>query len=249
MSPPEAALAAGPAAGTQDEADGLNARHGTLDADALIRLATDELFPGRVALVSSFGAESAVLLHIAAEVHRSLPVIFIDTGRLFPETLEYRSRLTERLGLTDVRTIGPSPERLATLDPLRALWMTDPDLCCRVRKVEPLARGLAGFDAWFTGRKRFQSRTRAGIPVFEADGGRIKINPLAGWTADDLAAHAARHGLPQHPLVSRGYPSIGCVPCTDRVDPGEDARAGRWRGTDKTECGIHVGLEADGSGI
>lgn len=243
------ALAVDPAAGAVAEAHVLNARYGDLTARALIRLAAGELFPGRVALVSSFGAESAVLLHIAAEIDRNLPVIFIDTGRLFPETLEYRSRLTEQLGLTDVRTIGPSPERLAALDPARALWMTDPDLCCRIRKTEPLARGLAGFDAWFTGRKRFQSRTRAGIPVFEADAGRIKINPLANWTAADLAAYAAEHELPQHPLVSKGYPSIGCVPCTDRVEAGEDARAGRWRGTDKTECGIHLGLEADGSGI
>jgi phosphoadenosine phosphosulfate reductase len=151
--------------------------------------------------------------------------------------------------LTDVRTVTPDPRRLARKDPHRALWMANPDLCCQIRKTEPLKRALDGFDAWFTGRKRFQSRTRAVLPVFEADGHRIKVNPLIAWSAADLAAYATRHGLPEHPLVARGYPSIGCVPCTTRVEPGEDPRAGRWRGQEKTECGIHTNLEADGSGI
>jgi phosphoadenosine phosphosulfate reductase len=250
--PPHDALAlaaAPPEARRAGDAGALNARYTGLGASALIRLAVDDLFPGRIAVVSSFGAESAVLLHLVSEIDRSVPVVFIDTGRLFPETLEYRTRLTDRLGLTDVRTIGPAPERLAELDPARALWMTEPDLCCRIRKTEPLARALTGFDAWFTGRKRFQSRQRASIQMFEADAGRIKVNPLASWGIEDLSAYAAEHELPAHPLVTQGYPSIGCVPCTDRVLPGEDPRAGRWRGTDKSECGIHISLEADGSGI
>jgi phosphoadenosine phosphosulfate reductase len=153
------------------------------------------------------------------------------------------------LGLTDVRSVTPDPDRLHARDPHRALWMTDPDLCCRIRKTEPLARALENLDAWFTGRKRFQGATRAALRLFEADGERIKINPLANWGADDLKAYMERHDLPAHPLVARGYPSIGCEPCTSRVAPGEDPRAGRWRGTDKIECGIHTGLEADGSGI
>jgi phosphoadenosine phosphosulfate reductase len=227
----------------------LNAQYGGRDARSLIKLATEELFPGRIALVSSFGAESAVLLHMLAEVDRSVPVIFLDTGRLFAETLVYRTELAERLGLTDVRTFQPDPERLAAKDPHRALWMTNPDLCCFIRKTEPLQRALRGFDAWFTGRKRFQNATRSELPVFENDGPRIKVNPLAGWAPAELKAYAVRYGLPEHPLVVKGYPSIGCVPCTTRVLPGEDARAGRWRGLDKTECGIHVELEIDGSGI
>ena len=227
----------------------LEARYGGLDARRVIDAALAELFPGRVAMVSSFGAESATMLHLLASVDPSAPVIFLDTGRLFPETLAYRDELIDRLGLTDVRSVRPSPERLAALDPAKALWMTDPDLCCRIRKTEPLAEALAGFDAWFTGRKRFQSKTRSGLTMFEEDAGRIKINPLARWNSADLADYAARHDLPAHPLVAKGYPSIGCVPCTDRVLPGEDLRAGRWRGVDKTECGIHLGLEADGSGI
>lgn len=231
------------------EADALEARYGELPAREVVRVAVEELFPGRVALVSSFGSESIVLLHLLSTVDRDVPVLFLDTGRLFPETLAYRVEVTRRLGLTDVRTISPNEERLAGLDPHKALWMTNPDLCCRIRKTEPLAEALNGFSAWFTGRKRFQTSARAGLPVFEADGDRTKINPLADWTPSALTAYAERHDLPPHPLVAKGYLSIGCVPCTDRVQPGEGARAGRWRGSDKTECGIHLGLENDGSGI
>lgn len=230
------------------EAALLNARHGDLSAPEIIARAIDR-FGEKIALVSSFGAESAVLLHIAASVDRSVPVVFVDTGRLFPETLAYRDTLIEALGLTDVRTVGPDPAKLANADPYKALWMTDADACCRIRKTEPLSRALEGFDAWFTGRKRFQAATRAAIPVFEADGVRIKVNPLAAWNSAELKAYAAEKGLPAHPLVAQGYPSIGCVPCTSKVKEGEDERAGRWRGLDKTECGIHFGLEIDGSGI
>jgi phosphoadenosine phosphosulfate reductase len=250
MAPLDAlALAVEPVAGVADEAASLNARYGTLDARAAIEVAVDELFPGRLALVSSFGAESAVLLHLLAEVDRTIPVVFLDTGRLFAETLQYRTQLSERLGLTDVRTVTPEPERVAAKDPHRALWMTNPDLCCFIRKTEPLQRALKGFDAWITGRKRFQNAVRSILPMFEAEGERIKINPLVNWSSAELQAYAARHDLPPHPLVAQGYPSIGCVPCTSRVLPGEDQRAGRWRGLDKVECGIHVELEIDGSGI
>ncbi len=243
------ALSVDPDGGTGAEAAALNARYGGRDASGAIALAVNDLFPGRVALVSSFGAESAVLLHLLSEVDRTVPVIFLDTGRLFAETLQYRTRLVEHLGLADVRSVTPDADRLRGADPHRALWMTNPDLCCQIRKTEPLARALKGFDAWFTGRKRFQNAVRAELRPFEADGERIKINPLADWSADDLHAHIARHRLPEHPLVAQGYPSIGCVPCTSRVAPGEDARAGRWRGLEKTECGIHTDLESDGSGI
>jgi phosphoadenosine phosphosulfate reductase len=250
MAPLDAlALAVDPDNGTLAEATALNARYGGLDTRQLIDVAVNELFPGRIALVSSFGAESAVLLHLLADVDSAAPVIFLDTGRLFAETLQYRTQLAETLGLMDVRSITPDPSRLSDKDPHRALWMTNPDLCCHIRKTEPLQRALKGFDAWFTGRKRFQNDLRTALPLFEGDGDRIKINPLANWTSDQLKAHIRRHDLPEHPLVARGYPSIGCVPCTTRVQPGEDDRAGRWRGVDKIECGIHTELEIDGSGI
>jgi len=231
------------------DAASLEARYGNLGTLDVIDLAVHELFPGRVALVSSFGAESSVLLHLLSEVDRDVPVVFLDTGRLFAETLEYRTRLIDHLGLTGVRTVGPDVQRVKEQDPHRALWMTNPDMCCHLRKTEPLEQALGDFDAWFTGRKRFQGGARKALPVFEADGARVKINPLARWTPEALKDHAARHRLPEHPLVSRGYLSIGCVPCTSKVEPGEDQRAGRWRGKDKVECGIHVNLEADGSGI
>ncbi|MCB1495051.1 MAG: phosphoadenylyl-sulfate reductase [Bauldia sp.] len=251
MAPRDAiALAIDPDNGVRAEAAALNARHGDLEASAAVELAVTELFPGKVALVSSFGAESAVLLHLVAEIDRKVPVIFLDTGRLFAETLEYRTKLVETLGLGDVRTVTPDPQRLVGDDPHRALWMTNPDLCCHIRKTEPLKRAVRGFDAWFTGRKRFQNAQRARLSLFEAEGTRIKINPLASWTASDLKTYALRHQLPEHPLVAKGYPSIGCVPCTGRVSSYEDQRSGRWRGLDKTECGIHAPLlETDGSGI
>jgi phosphoadenosine phosphosulfate reductase len=250
MAPLDAlAYAVDPADDTRTEAARLNGRYGDLAAHDVIALAVETLFHGRIALVSSFGAESAVLLHLLSEVDPHVPVVFLDTGRLFAETLEYRTLLAGQLGLSDVRTITPDPERLAANDPHRALWMTNPDLCCHIRKTEPLARALEGFDAWFTGRKRFQNSVRSGLKLFEADGERIKVNPLASWSIVDLKAYAERHRLPEHPLVAKGYPSIGCVPCTSRVAVGEDIRAGRWRGLDKTECGIHMPLETDGSGI
>ncbi len=198
-----------------------------------------DVFPGRAAVVSSFGAESAVLLHLIASIDRSTPVLFIDTGRHFPETLDYRDRLVDRLGLTGVQNIGPSADEVAALDAdlSRAVW--DPDGCCAFRKVAPLQRALARYDAWITGRKRFQSRTRLDLLPFEADGEHVKINPLASWSAADIAEYVARHRLPPHPLVARGYSSIGCAPCTSIVAPGEDQRSGRWRSLEKTECGIH----------
>ena len=198
-------------------------------------------FGDRLALVSSFGAESAVLLHLAAEVDPSIPVIFLETGMLFGQTLDHRRRLAERLGLTDVRDVRPDPAELAVHDPKGLLHRTDVDGCCRMRKVLPLARALDGFDAWITGRKRFQGGDRLRLPVEEVDvDGRTKFNPLADWTKADVDAYAAEHALPAHPLTAQGYPSIGCWPCTRPVDEGEDARAGRWSGLEKTECGIHV---------
>ncbi len=209
-------------------------------------------FAGRIALVSSFGADSVVLLHLAATVDPSIPVIFIDTGKIFGSTLRYRDALVERLGLSDVRAARPDPDVLAAQDTDSGLWLRDPDKCCAIRKVAPLARALSGFDAWISGRKRYQGGVRADLPLAEADGERIKINPLAGWSKDDLEAYRHRHDLPEHPLVADGFRSIGCMPCTTRVAEGEDERDGRWRGRKKTECGIHFGLaafETEGSGI
>ena len=206
---------------------------------ALLRRAVTRDFAGRFAVVSSFGADSAMLLALVAEIDRAVPVLFLDTGMHFPETLAYRDALTARLGLTDVRSIVPDPAAVAARDPRGDLHLFVPDDCCALRKVAPLARALAPFAAWATGRRRQQAATRTHLPFVETVDGRQKYNPLADWTAERIAAELARRGLPRHPLVTRGYPSIGCAPCTRAVRPGEDARAGRWAGLAKTECGIH----------
>jgi phosphoadenosine phosphosulfate reductase len=193
-----------------------------------------------LAVVSSFGTESAALLKVMADVDAAIPVIFLDTGWLFEETLAYRDTLVAMLGLRDVRSFQPVEATLSDQDPDRELWFSDPDACCRIRKVEPLARALAPFDAWINGRKRFQGGARAVIPVVEDDGARLKFNPLANVSREEIAAIYASAKLPPHPLVQSGYLSVGCMPCTSRASSDEDARAGRWRGRPKTECGIHT---------
>jgi phosphoadenosine phosphosulfate reductase len=200
-----------------------------------------EAFGDRIALVSSFGAESAVLLDLVSKVKPDMAVLFLDTGMLFGQTLDYRKQLAARLGLTGVRDLRPLYNDLAVADPEAKLWQTDTDACCNIRKVLPLDRALGGFDAWITGRKRFHGGERLSLPVVEqADDGKIKFNPLANWAKADLDAYMAEHDLPAHPLVAQGFPSIGCWPCTQPVEDGQDVRAGRWVGQDKTECGIHV---------
>jgi phosphoadenosine phosphosulfate reductase len=194
----------------------------------------------RLALVSSFGTESAALLKVMADVDPAIPVIFLDTGWLFEETLAYRDTLIEKLGLRDVRSIKPLDETLSREDPDRELWFSDPDACCRIRKVEPLKRALAPFEAWINGRKRFQGGLRADIPVVEQDGIRLKFNPFANVSREQIEAIFKGANLPSHPLTASGFLSVGCMPCTSRTSPDEDARAGRWRGRPKTECGIHT---------
>ena len=198
------------------------------------------LLRGRVAVISSFGAESAVLLDLVAQIDPSVPVFFLDTKRHFPETLEYRDRLSRRLGLSDVRSLAPTPKALQDRDPQDQLADFDPDACCALRKVEPLDLVLPDFDVWITGRKRSQSATRAALPLVDPQpDGSVKLNPLAGWGPEKIEAQMQRRDLPRHPLVAKGYTSIGCAPCTRAVKDGEDGRAGRWAGLAKTECGIH----------
>jgi phosphoadenosine phosphosulfate reductase len=237
---------------TAADAAALEVRFAGVPAPTMLaELLTGEL-AGSVAAVSSFGAESAVLLHIIANVDRAVPVIFTNTQKMFGETLAYRDTLSERLGLTDLRVFRPDPHLLAVRDAKAERWSYDPDGCCELRKVEPLARALVPFDAWISGRKGFQAGTRRALPRFEEDQGRLKINPLVDWDKAALDAYFAAHDLPRHPLEAKGYPSIGCAPCTSPVRPGEDPRAGRWRGMDKVECGIHMlagtGIKVDEAG-
>ncbi|HYP63917.1 MAG TPA: phosphoadenylyl-sulfate reductase [Acidocella sp.] len=210
-------------------------------AETILGDAIKRDFAGNIALVSSFGTESAILLHMVSRIDPNLPVIFLDTGKLFPETLAYRDELVKRLGLTDVRAIKPSGSQLAAYDPDGRLWQKDTDLCCAIRKTNPLDEALTGFEAWITGRKRSQSSTRANLqPVETGADGRITVNPLAYWNDEQLEAYFEAHDLPRHPLQAQGYSSIGCAVCTAKPLPGQDKRSGRWAGQAKTECGIHM---------
>jgi phosphoadenosine phosphosulfate reductase len=203
--------------------------------------AANRALPGRLAVVSSFGTESAVLLKFVADVDRTLPVLFLDTEWLFKETLAYRDALIDRLNLTDVRTIAPSPSALALRDPKRDLCFRDREACCAIRKVAPLVQELVPFDGWVSGRKRIHGGERAHLPVVEVDGERLKFNPLARLSRAEIDSVFATADLPRHPLQALGFTSVGCVPCTGRPTPGGDLRDGRWGGLIKTECGIHTG--------
>jgi phosphoadenosine phosphosulfate reductase len=227
-------------------ADAVGLEH--LDAPALVELVLRGNEFGRVCAVSSFGAEAAVLLHLVGTVDPSTPILLVDTKKLFGETLRYAETLRDFIGLRDLRILTPDILNVARQDPHGDLWHIDADACCFARKVSPLEKALAeGFDTWITGRKRFQGKTRAPLAKVEFVDGRHKINPLADWTKSDLVEYFDKHQLPRHPLEADGFLSIGCFTCTDRVAPGEDFRAGRWRGSDKTECGIHFPAGAGGA--
>lgn len=218
----------------------LNNRYRHHGATAVLERAFGDPEVGQVALVSSFGAESVVLLHLVSVLAPATPVLFIDTEMLFAETLTYQRELSEKLALRDVRVIRADAGRRAAEDPDGQLHLSDPDACCALRKTQPLEDALAPFDAWITGRKRFQGGARQTLEFFEAETEkRLKINPLAHWGREDVEEYLVNNRLPRHPLVAQGYPSIGCAPCTSKVAPGEDPRAGRWRGSYKSECGIH----------
>ena len=232
--------------GLRDELIGLRAKTAALDTHGLLQFALKQAFPGRIAVVSSFAAESVVLLHHVAALDPTTPVLFLNTGKLFGETLRYRDRLQDALGLTDIRAIGPHPDDRKDLDAEGTLWSRDPDACCHFRKVVPLSRALTGFSATITGRKRFQTAPRATMDRVELAEGRFRFNPLIDWSLEDLMGYIEENNLPKHPLLMDGYPSIGCMPCTRRVAAGESYRAGRWAGLDKDECGIHAGIDGEG---
>ncbi len=215
-----------------------------IETESLLQDLIKKRFCEKIAVVTSFGADSAVLLHLVSQISKNTPVIFLETGKHFAQTLSYRDRLTEKLGLTDVRSHVPNSNDLSKLDPDGSLWTVDPDQCCHFRKVLPLVKALKDFDVWITGRKKFQSIERSKLELIETDGSHIKVNPLAFWTEDDVSNYIDRYHLPLHPLVPDGYPSIGCAPCTRPVETGQSNRSGRWADTEKTECGIHKAMWA-----
>ena len=241
MDAPPVALAAlplDPDATLADEAAALNARFRGAAPEAVLAAMVRER-PGKVAMLSSFGAEAGAALAVAAEVAPDLPVLFLDTGMHFFQTLQYRRELAATLGLTgvrDVKTAANDPR-----DPKSDMWKTDPDACCGFRKVEPLARASAGFEVLVTGRKRFHGAGRVRLPLFEAINGQLRLNLLVSLTPEEVDARFAASGLPKHPLTEQGYTSIGCWPCTRPAETGDaDVRAGRWAGAEKVECGIHL---------
>ena len=224
---------------TSDESfSQLMRQYGHLEATDLLEPILDR-YKDKIVVSSSFGAESAILLHMVASINPKTPVIFADTGKLFPETIAYRDTLVETFGLTDIRIVKPDPMKLLQEDPNGDLWTNSTDLCCHIRKVLPFEQEIAKFSAIITGRKRYQATTRSSLKVLESDGKHIKVNPVARWDIQELKTYMEDNQLPAHPLVAKGYLSIGCEPCTSPVKEGEDPRAGRWRNQDKTECGIH----------
>jgi len=237
-------------ANTVESLSRLQTFYGHLEAIPLLQAMTHEEFKDDIALVSSFGAGSALLLSLVAEVNPAVPVLFLETGKHFPETLVYLETLQERLGLTNVKRLQPDPALLERTDANGELWKTNPNRCCWLRKVEPLQRALeqGGYKALITGRKRYQTPQRAEMETIELhEDGRFRINPLAHWSKEKVHEEFKKRQLPEHPLVKDGFLSIGCAPCTRAVKPGEDERAGRWAhtaelpgGEQKVECGIHV---------
>lgn len=224
----------------------LAAGYSHLEAVPLLRAMIEHEFAGDIAIASSFGAEAVALLALAADIDRHVPVIFLDTGKLFPETIAYRDEVAGHLGLTNVKIARPDILDIAATDTVGDLWQRQPDACCFLRKVVPLVQAVTPYGAWITGRKRYQGGQRGELQPIEASDGWVKVNPLARWTKQDVFRFIASRGLPKHPLLEQGYLSIGCRPCTRPVDPlEEDERDGRWAGTGKTECGIHT-FEAGG---
>lgn len=225
----------------------LNALYEGMSAPEVLRHAIETQFAGRITSVSSFGAESAILLHMISGIDPSVPIIMLNTGKLFGETLRFRDRLQDKLRLMDIRTAFPHPDDLLENDPKGGLWQNDTDGCCHIRKVLPQSRAVESFHALITGRKRFQTNTRAQMDIVERDtDGRYKVNPLANWDLDQLKSYIETHNLPRHPLVKDGYLSIGCMPCTSKVEAGGDYRSGRWANSEKDECGIHLNVDGDG---
>lgn len=229
----------------KERVDGLNETFGQATAQEIIHAASNQIFFDRLACVSSFGADTAILLHMISRFAENTPVIFLDTGKHFPETHAYVSTLIQELGLGVVATAYPQKTRVEVEDPAGELYTIDQDRCCHIRKTQPMLQALRPYSAFLTGRKRVQTLARAEIKPFEAFGQWTRVNPLWDWSREQIDCYFEEHNLPKHKLVTKGFLSIGCAPCTRAVAKGEDERAGRWAGTGKTECGIHIDLNGE----
>ncbi|PHR56642.1 MAG: phosphoadenylyl-sulfate reductase [Robiginitomaculum sp.] len=217
----------------------LKEQYDGLSAQTALTKALLKDFKGDIVLTSSMGIDSAVMLHLISEIDKDLPILFLETGKHFKETLAYRDLLVEKFGLTNFQNITPDAAQLTELDPEGDLNQSNKDACCDIRKVQPLDKVTGQYKVRITGRKRYQTRDRANISILETEGDFMRLNPLAFWTAKDVTGYMRKHNLPPHPLLAFGFLSVGCSPCTSRVNEGEDPRAGRWRDAEKDECGIH----------
>ena len=221
----------------------LNERFETSTPAEILAWTTSTFAPDAV-LTMSFQHEGVAIAHMLREVAPETPILFIDTGYHFPETLAYRDELVARFGfpVRNLTSAMPRPEFIARYGD--DLWNRDPDLCCKINKVDPLQLALVGVRAWINGRRRDQAVTRSRMSIVERlQGGMVKVNPLANWNSRDTFRYLTEHDIPTHPLFDQGYTSIGCLPCTRPVLAGEDERAGRWAGRGKVECGLHTFLE------
>ena len=215
-------------------------KYSKLNAVNILKVMIKDIFHNKIVVTSSFGAESVVILHLVSKVDLNTPIIFLNTGKLFPETLEYVNTLRRKLKLNKIKILNPDFEELQIQDEKNDLYKINPDLCCQIRKVIPLQKALKNFDAWINGRKRFHDFERKNIKQIEKVNGLIKINPLYDWSFKDIQNYININKLPEHPLVKKGYKSIGCIPCTSKVTDDEPHRSGRWINNKKTECGIHT---------
>lgn len=227
-----------------EDLDRLNAEFEKKKPQEIIAWAVKEFAP-KFAMTSSFGPESGTLLHMASEVDRSIPILFLDTGYHFKETLEYRDRLLKLFGLTNLIELRADPAKKAAFVAAHdgVPFERDPDSCCHLNKVEPIQAVIKNYDAWMSGIRRHQTDFRKSIHIIEEyEGDLYKISPLANFTSRDAWWYMKEQGIPQHPLAEKGYLSIGCWPCTRPVQAGDDERSGRWAGKTKKECGIHTFL-------
>jgi phosphoadenosine phosphosulfate reductase len=220
----------------------LNERFEKTQPEEITRWAIREFSP-KIAMTSSFQTESVVLLHMISQINPAIKILFLETGWHFPETLTFKNEIVNRFGLTNVVDLKADPKKREAFnrEHQNKPYERDPDQCCHINKVEPLDEALKGLDAWISGIRRSQSKTRKEIKIVEEyEGGIFKINPLANVTSGDIWWYLKEHHLPNHPLFDKGYLSIGCWPCTKPAQPGDDERSGRWAGKEKTECGIHT---------
>ena len=211
-----------------------------LEAPDLLKIMINKIFKNKIVLTSSFGAESIVILDLVSKINKNLPIIFLDTEKLFSETFNYLSKVKSFLKLKNIKVQKPLLKDLKLHDPKGSLHKSDPNLCCKIRKVIPLQKAIEPYDAWINGRKRFHGLDRADIKKIEKLNSVIKINPLADWDFKKISSYINKHKLPEHPLSKKGYKSIGCFPCTSKVSEHDSHRSGRWKGLKKDECGIHT---------